>query len=548
MKVNKSLALILAILMAVSMLSACGGDNNTSADNNSSSEASAPSASSVNSTDNNAEDDGLPAVGDFSKKLKLTWYMCSDSTAYKESNDVAKTLNEKFNVEITTLPINGFDNDKMNVTLASGDIPDVFIRWGGQDYYKDGIIQAITKEMIAKYMPETNKVLESYGDAAYMYATSASGNEIIGVPQITVNGDMVATMAIRQDWLDKVGAKVPATIDELTEVLRKFTLNDPDGNSKNDTYGISAPGLHNNLLYASFPTIFGAFGTIPTYWTLDENGQVSYSIVQTGYKNALKQIRSWYKEGFLDPEWVTIDNATFGTKVNSGVVGVWDCVNPTYLNSNSPTSQLSLTKANNPNAEWTYMAPITGPDGKSGGASDGPAGSWTMMFGAKASIDQVARGMQIAEAINNDRELFEMTFYGFEGTTFTRNSDGSNTMISGVKPAEYGANSFRTASMFSWDFVNLAFPKTVVDLMKQSTSYPYYRNVINKNLIAGTYDEMKVDAAEMDKLTKEFFFNAITGEIDIDAEWDNYVQKWMDLGGKLQTEGARTLPILYTKK
>jgi hypothetical protein len=249
----------------------------------------------------------------------------------------------------------------------------------------------------------------------------------------------------------------------------------------------------------------------------------------------------------MDPEWVTIDNATFGTKVNSGVVGVWDCVNPTYLNANSPTSQVSLSKANNPKAEWTYIAPISGPTGKSGGASDGPAGSWTMMFGAKASLDQIARSMQIAEAINNEKDLFEMTYYGFEGVTFNRNPDGSNTMISGITPAEYGANCFRTASMYSWDFVGMAFPKTVVDMMKESTKYPFYRNVINKNLIASTYDETKVDSAEMDKLTKKFFFNAITGEVDIDAEWDNYVKQWMDLGGKVTTEGARKLPILYTK-
>jgi putative aldouronate transport system substrate-binding protein len=266
MKGNKSIALVLAALMTTATLAACGGNTNPSSASKPTSETVASTASTSSSAAS-AKDDRLPAVGDFTKKLKLTWYMCSDATAYKEENNVAKALNERFNVEITTLKINGFDNDKMNVTLASGDIPDVLIRWGGQDYYRDGLVQAITKEMIARYMPKTNKVLDTIGDSSYMYATNTAGDKIIGVPQISVNGDMVSSMAIRKDWLDTVGAAVPTTISELTEVLRKFTFNDPDGNGKKDTYGISAPGLHNNLLYASFPTIFGAFGTIPTYWT-----------------------------------------------------------------------------------------------------------------------------------------------------------------------------------------------------------------------------------------------------------------------------------------
>ena len=52
------------------------------------------------------------------------------------------------------------------------------------------------------------------------------------------------------------------------------------------------------------------------------------------------------------------------------------------------------------------------------------------------------------------------------------------------------------------------------------------------------------DNTELAKIESEFFFNGITGKIDIDQEWDTYVQRWMDLGGKALTEAAQEAPRL----
>lgn len=543
-----ALTVFLALVML--LLAACNGG--TTSQTPQATPTAAPAATQGNETEEPGEeagtDDGMPAVGDFSEKIKLKWYMCTDGTGYVEDNPVVAVLNEKFNVEMSTLMINGFDNDKMNVTLASGDIPDVLIRWGTQDYYKDGIIRSFEKSWMEKYMPQSYTIMDSYGDSAWIFSYGASDGALIGIPNLSVTGDMVHTAAIREDWLEAVGLPMPTTIDELTEVLRAFTFNDPDGNGKNDTYGISIPGLHNNLLYAAGPMVFGAYGIIPTYWTLDGNGEVSVGMVQDGYKEALKQLAAWNAEGLIDPDWVTRDNGTYGNLFSNGVVGMLGYCNPGYMNYSNPTSLPSLAIANNPNAKITYMQPLTGPSGLAGGSSDGVAGSWVMSFGAKASDAQVARAMQIAEATNMDKEQFELTYFGIEGTTFQRNEDGSNAQISGIVPQEYGAQVYRTACLLTWDNAALANPKAVVDLMQESATYPALRNVISSSQVSGTYDEMDVDTAEMTKLTTEFFYNAVTGAIDIDAQWDEYVQKWMDLGGKVQTEGARTLPIIYTNK
>ena len=39
---------------------------------------------------------------------------------------------------------------------------------------------------------------------------------------------------IRQDWLDKLGLKMPVTQEEFVDVLRAFKTQDPNGNGQAD--------------------------------------------------------------------------------------------------------------------------------------------------------------------------------------------------------------------------------------------------------------------------------------------------------------------------
>src|SRR4030042_2784638 len=71
-------------------------------------------------------------------------------------------------------------------------------------------------------------------------------------------------LVIRKDWLDKLGLAMPKTMDELIEVARKFTNDDPDGNGKNDTYGFGAypdmAGVPENGPGRRFAYMLGAYG------------------------------------------------------------------------------------------------------------------------------------------------------------------------------------------------------------------------------------------------------------------------------------------------
>ena len=105
----------------------------------------------------------------------------------------------------------------------------------------------------------------------------------------------------RQDWLNNLELKNPENIEEFTEMLRKFTYNDPDGNGENDTWGLTSYGSGNNEYLTSLSPIFGAFGMQPQQYYIKDN-KVYASSISEEYKAAIEYISGLYKEKLIDPE------------------------------------------------------------------------------------------------------------------------------------------------------------------------------------------------------------------------------------------------------
>jgi putative aldouronate transport system substrate-binding protein len=98
---------------------------------------------------------------------------------------------------------------------------------------------------------------------------------------------------IRMDWLDKLGLKVPVTMDEFREVARAFTLKDPDGNGKNDTYGITSP--RGSMMY-------NLFGYDIEGWMV-EDGKWIPAIVSKRTPANIAFVQKMDREGLWDREF-----------------------------------------------------------------------------------------------------------------------------------------------------------------------------------------------------------------------------------------------------
>jgi putative aldouronate transport system substrate-binding protein len=482
-------------------------------------------------------------MGSMAKKLEITWLTPMDASPWKDGNAVEQLLEPLFNVDLKTIPINSMDAEKLKVTFAGGTIPDVLVYWTREQSYKDGVIRAFDPEWIKKYMPKTWQAIDQLGGkVAWEKSVSDVDGKTIAIPNIWVHSDARLVLAARQDWLNNLGiAKLPSTVDELYAVAKAFTFSDPDKNGKADTYGFGGAGLHPNPMFWQFQTVMGAYGVHPQKWIV-EDGQVTFGAVANGYKEFLKTMAKWYKDGVVDPEFLTDQNATYGNKVGAGRLGFYDG-HPTYFDLSNKALPPSILNQKDANAKFVFLEPPKGPQGKSGAISYGLVPDWGMQFGSKTSDEKVIRAMQIGETTNNDVKLLRAIIGGKEGVSY--DLAGEQVVYkTGVVPAEYGANLYRTTMVQTWERARVLLSPAGVALIEPTTRHPLLTDVVNAGKVnAATMD--KVNQAEMDKLAKEYYFNAIAGKVDVDATWAAYVKQFNDLGNTIKTEAARKLPRYY---
>lgn len=129
------------------------------------------------------------------------------------------------------------------------------------NYAQTGVIADIT-ELYEKYASDELKEYVGVDGGQSMNALTLDG-KIYGLPMMGNGYDEVPVMFIRQDWLDNLGLKMPTTIEELKEVARAFTEDDPDGNGQNDTYGLAVDGVE--VLTKSIGTLEGFFECFGLY-------------------------------------------------------------------------------------------------------------------------------------------------------------------------------------------------------------------------------------------------------------------------------------------
>lgn len=215
---------------------------------------------------------------------------------------------------------------KLSTAIMSGDYPDVFAIKSNEyaKYVQSGTIADITDALEEYATPELKEYL-NVDDGLSMTALDVDG-EIYGLPKMANSYDSMKVMFIRQDWLDTLGLEVPKTMEELKKVAHAFTYNDPDGNGKDDTYGLALDGVE--VLTDSVGTatgVFEGFGAYPTNLTFIENdGEVVWGGTLTEQMKAgLTLLQEMYKDGTITKDFITMDSNTIFEEAGGGRCGIF---------------------------------------------------------------------------------------------------------------------------------------------------------------------------------------------------------------------------------
>ncbi|USK47947.1 ABC transporter substrate-binding protein [Bacillus sp. CMF12] len=252
---------------------------------------------------------GLPIVD---KKVTLHFVSPKAPLAPDYSEMVIfDRLQEATNVKIkwNNIPGDGYQ-EKKNLMLASGDLPDAFYASGFSDhdlvqYGQNGTIIPL-EELIDKYAPNLKKLFEQRPDLkkvvtapdGHIYSLPrAEEMDLIGMPNI---------MFINKTWLDKLSLEMPTNLEEYHDVLKAFKEKDPNGNGKQDEIGLT---FWYNGWCGNEGDLIGLFGLPDAPFEADHrvvrDGKVIYAAVQPEFKEAIKYYNGWVKEGLIDPEVVT---------------------------------------------------------------------------------------------------------------------------------------------------------------------------------------------------------------------------------------------------
>ncbi|RXZ81339.1 extracellular solute-binding protein [Paenibacillaceae bacterium] len=208
---------------------------------------------------------------------------------------------------------------KMNVTIASGKIPDILAVSANElKRLIDADMVEDLSEVFEKYASETTKRVLTNDGGSGMQAATYEGR-LLALPKVGFTGTGARMLWIRQDWLDKTGLAPPQSMEDVMRIAEAFSKDDPDGNGQQDTLGLG--GIDKGTV--SMKGFFESYHAYPGFWLKNDAGELVYGDVQPEVKLALEKLQEMFKSGLLDPEFAVKDTAKAYELIAANKVGMF---------------------------------------------------------------------------------------------------------------------------------------------------------------------------------------------------------------------------------
>jgi putative aldouronate transport system substrate-binding protein len=435
---------------------------------------------------------------------------------------MVELLEQKTNTKITfeIPPLTGY-KERLQLMLASGDYPDIVFFPATND---PSFLNAMKDDIL---LPVNDYVKNASNLQKYTYQTSwdalkvKQDNNIYGIPRTSVTrNDMYW---VRKDWLKNVGVTIPdnseVTIDQFTEILRKFTKEDPDKNGKNDTYGLAVNVNGRKVLDPVLTGPFGLIGWQPTTGDSYAFMDPIYDTKNEAYKKALTYSNQLYKEGLLDPDAATNDGTKSRERFWKGITGVYLGFAGHY---NWHTDEM---RKQNPNVELTYLF-VKNEQGKvqGGGYATGLWGFWAITKNAK----NPQKAADFLDSFLAD-DVWPTVSNGFEGSDYKLES-GKMVAIQNPPTSFVRRNTMRRANDTDF-FITVGTEKNVVDLITPWLKKSVETVANGKDL--GFVPEAAKKPALMDyqKVWDQTVMKIILGESPV-SKFDELQAGWYKAGGE----------------
>lgn len=538
------------VLMFGFVLGACSKNNKEPNAGSSSVPPSSSAAAGASSASKNSTD----PFGKFDPPVKVTTVRSITASMKLPAGQTyadniwTQTLSKEFGINVDVLwAVDGTQYDqKLAVSIASGDLPDIF-KVSPQQFKQlvESDSLADLSEVYAKYATDVTKN-QWEGNGSIALQTGKVGNKLFALPDAAsaIAGFPATFIWIRKDWMEKLNLAEPKTMQDVFAIARAFTNGDPDGNGKKDTFGLSfQKDFYGGLGIKGFANGYHAY---PQSWIDDGTGRLAYGSIQPAMKKVLQDLAALYKEGVIDPEFIVKDAALTRETIYADKIGILN--GPHYFGQSVHT-----LKVNNPKSEWVpYLIPSIDSEPAKIALNSPTLGQYVVRKGYKHPEVLVKMfNYQFKNAYSKEatQEFYDKYMYDpVDGTiqiwqlapVFSNDSTDISfkQMIEATDAKDPARATDTTAKLLINNAAKAAAGER--SLYGWTLYYPSWKLIFNeilpKHLFlnAGFYGAptatMTDKKATLDQLEKETFSKIIMGESSIN-EFDTFVANWKKLGG-----------------
>jgi putative aldouronate transport system substrate-binding protein len=465
------------------------------------------------------------------------------------TNDSTQWLEETTGLDLQIEVVLGTDaQTKHNLALASGDLPDILL---GMPMTPSLLSQQGAEgtfiplnDLMEEYGFETKRVFQEERPQLLPLNLSPDGN-LYGLPEINecFHCFLSQKLWVYKPWLDTLGIDIPTTTDEFEQMLIAFKEQDPNGNGVADEVPFSGSvegqgGWHNSVDQNLMNAFVFYDNKIQHDRLLLIDGKVEAAFAQPGYREGLRYLHRLYTEGLIDPNGLIQDNAALlqlGSQMEphllGAVTGGWQ---------GSFTIPQTVAQGGGEMDNWIAIPPLQGPEGVQTAAY----APWGFSVGRCVITNKAAHpdvAFRLCDLMYSNEATMRNVF-GVEDLDWVRPPEGE-LGIDGSQAA------YRTLGNWDADITNTHWRQ--VGMTYRTSEFRLSQSAVDQFVEVPLYeasnamlpfappledlippltfgDDVAGELTEVQLSVRtyadEMLTRFITGDADIETEWDAYLE------------------------
>lgn len=505
MKLNKTLSLVLALLLSFSfVLSGCGKSKDA--------EVQDKTEAGVKT------EDGTKTTETQEETVELTMAFVTFGTTPADMKLVEDEINKisvaKINAKVKLLPISiGSYNDQINLMLSSGESLDLlsFFSNNFPVYYAKGQLLPLDK-LLAE---DGQGIVEAIGED-YLKAGVINGEQF----GITTNRDLAIGVGyvMRQDIVDKYGIDVKSikTLDDVEAVLKLVKEKEAD------LVPIVPSAVGSSIIqrYSKNDRLGDENGVLTNYGA---QLKVENFIETQEYADLLAKVRGWYKAGYVLEDATTTQEA--GPALLKAGRGF------SYIASTKPGFEQQEERMTGIELAVVELLP----------AQTSTSVVQTIQWGIPLNCENPEKAMQFLNLMYSDSDIANLFSWGIEGKHYVVTDGNIIDYPAGVDATTtgYGLN---MGWQFGNQFITYVWKGDDPELWTKMKDFNV--NAKKSSALGYTYDvtNVKNEVASCTNVVNQYRLALECGVVDLDEVLPQYIKALKEAGiEKIITEKQKQL-------